>query len=117
MLTMPSPIVSYGNNANGYWMKYENGLMDVWSTQVVTTAISSAYGSGFASPQLSLTFSQTFTAVPDYVNIQGYVNSGYTATGRVNTVAAGSATYFLDRMTTNSGATYNVTYLARGRWK
>jgi hypothetical protein len=113
----------YGENANGAYVKYPNGVMDQWNAWQVdnhavdtTLGTSGLYVSNFASPPLDWTFPVPFVGeTPSGNSTAVYGTNATWATMRnltlvdvdIRCVATGSLV----------AGTVNVTARAIGRWK
>jgi hypothetical protein len=117
--TLQSNVVSArGNNANGQYIQYANGDMDVWGTLNITTDIASSYGSLYTTPLQTITFPQTFIATPDSCSLLAFTtNGGYTASVRGNTITSSTVSFFLDRTTSQTAQSFAVKFHAKGKWK
>ena len=110
-------IVEEGNNTNGAYRRWENGVLEMWGDYDRTTSINEKAGNLYASPVLSITFPiQSITRT----NINLTVTAGGAIWGHPWDSASGylrDFSYQLLAATAWSNASYHVSYYARGTWK
>lgn len=101
-----------GSNANGEWIKLENGLLVCWNPTVALTYLNST------TLQAIWTFPQTFVAAPSVApNLRGW---GAFVVGTPLALVAVDAAPLQYRAPTSSfvaGATATFSALAVGRWQ
>ena len=109
-------IVSSGSNANGNWIKFDNGTMICYKTVTASVAMTTAWGSLYEGKMGLGSWAQTFISDP-HVQVTNACPTGafiecYTTVP--TTTSAGEI--YLARV---SSATYDVTIFvfAIGKWK
>lgn len=113
-------IVETKIGSNYIYKKYNSGLMEIWMTTSVTTAISNAWGNGYINPS-PLTypdFPVAFTSTP-YVELMCLgdgTNGAWVMYHSIPTTTSPSK-YYLVRTATMESKTLKVQCHAIGRWK
>lgn len=115
-------IVDSGSNANGSYIKYSDGTMMCYKEVTGTVDISTAWGSLYASSDVSLgTWPENFYAKP-VVNAYGQAPSGTqymlctnATSDSTSTTNAGKVT--LIRPNSRTGVAYTIYVTAIGKWK
>jgi len=112
---MMSGIYDSGSNANGSWIRYSDGTMQVWFN--VTTSIGSA--TGLPSPILyegsyTWTFPQSFISLPSISSPTINAPSAHTVSGRI--WGTPSTTSAIIGGYASVAANYPITVSAIGKW-
>lgn len=111
-------IVESGSNTNGNWIKYIDGTMICYNTiSLNNIAVNTANGSMYISSTQTLgSFPQTFTSTPK-VTITPHAEAfGWVAQqDQASTTSVGRIT--MCRSTSSSSSSYEIDYIAIGRWK
>jgi hypothetical protein len=117
MISNNNDVIETGSNANGKYVKLNDGTLICFGLVNVTTAVNTVFGSLFRSAGQPVTFAAEF--VDANVSFAPYVNTAaailMTANGNVTTKTAASVV--LVSATSLSAATYSLSYMAIGRWK
>lgn len=120
--TQVSQIIESGSNANGNYVKYADGTMICYKTEIVTTALNKAWGSLYQAQDdviLLGNYAQTFLDVP---HIQATVNNKQNGSGAIIARIADSTTtsfggIVLLRPVSTQSVNYNIDLMAIGKWK
>lgn len=115
-------INSRGSNANGEWIRFEDGTQICW--HYLDTAVgNSANGALWVSPVLTWTFPAAFSVVPEFIaSIKSILTSGTnpvsvsrpTSSGVSGTTASTIAVWYAGSSATVST---RISVMAIGRWK
>lgn len=104
-----------GSNANGSWVRLENGLQVCWNRsalQVSNQAIGSVFRAANAD---TWTFPVVFTSTPVVVAVPSFGTTGDPIAFRLGAPSLTNVTYRL--MSANSPADARAELVAVGRWK
>ena len=116
VLSVGLGVYAQGHNANGYWIKYNDGLMKCWNTLSVTDGVTSAWGSGFISNPITWTYPVAFaTGFP--VLSGSLVNESNLVSIAGENVGLTTAAFRMIRYATLASATRSISVVAIGRWK
>ena len=108
-----TPILESGSNANGNWVKYEDGTMIQAGKSSVTHAANNATGNVFYSDSGATTYPLAFMETP--VVTVNMTDAGVMWAGRTY---GNSATLFrITVMASVSGSSGNIDWIAYGKWK
>lgn len=119
-LAWESQIPTAGSNGNGTWLKFNDGTMICSKKVSGTINISTGWGNGYTSGDISLgSWAETFTSTPE-IQITGQRGTGgmnfwLGAEQDVSTTSAGKIV--LLRFTSASNVNYILHITAIGRWK
>lgn len=114
--SMGSAIIERGSNANGEWVRWEDG------TQVCYATLSNITPSWIGAPgwitQENVTFPAAFISVPKILGqtLDGLVSSRATFVGNITATATG-AVISVRAISSDNQTGFSITYLAIGRWK
>lgn len=110
-------IVEQGSNTNGTYIKFANGTMICCKKHTFTTTTTSAWGSMFDSPSVSIgSLPATFKAVPTVTAVSTGANSCFLEGVRDTTTSSWGSMWICRPVSTNS-AQYVVDLIAIGMWK
>lgn len=118
-ITMRESIPVEVSGTDYRFLKYFNGTLELFGEVTVTTAISTANGSGYYNgSNLTITYptDEAFIDV-DYAIATVSPGTGGTATVRLGAATIAALTYLLDRMTSATSASYKIRYHIVGKWK
>lgn len=109
-----------GSNTNGYYAKFDSGLMICWKTVNVSSyAATTAWGSVYDGPTVNLgNWADTFKEDPAVYAYQSASTSSYLmleAIRSVSTTSAGTAVFWRPTSATSTGTV--ITVIGFGRWK
>lgn len=118
--TIPSgweEVEDTGSNANGNWIKYENGVMICWDSIVVDDqAISDSYGALYLGTRI-ISFPVEFKETPS-VSCSTFRYGTSASWGFVSTASKTAATLrALDVAPRATGTDCEIAWMAIGRWK
>lgn len=103
------PVIQFGSNANGRWVKYADGALECFHTLNVTTAAANTLASA------AWTFPVSPIAAPTVqATCSGYDTGQLVSVGVNSTTASGTTARM---MTGSSGVTLPVMLSMSGRWK
>jgi phage minor structural protein len=112
---------SYGSNTYGYWIKYPNGIMEIFQkVPVGDKAITTAWGSifGMGGQQSLPAFPVSFIEVPVVnISINSSNNNSIILIQNSAPTMSNPPSYELGRGTSGTAYSVTVSYQARGRWK
>ena len=112
-------IIESGSNANGSWIKYNDGTMIQYGKSITgTTAYTTAYGNGYYdNAEHTVTFPIEFYNDNVYVSSIAFVGFGLGGCS-MTTLTKTSFNYYMFsiRSYTFSSSPY-ITWIAIGRWK
>ena len=114
-LSSVSDVVDYGNNTNGYYLKFASGALICWKSVAYTGSVNTQAGALYESSNVELgNFPVAFIEEP--VISVDIVGLGFTEGARNATATSAGITNILR---TSSIANYsaNVKVLAIGKWK
>ena len=110
-------IVASGSNTNGRYIKFSDGTMICTKKHTFTTTTTSAWGSMFDSPSISIgALPANFTAVPTVTAVSTGANSCFLEGVRDTTTSTWGSMWICRPVSTNS-AQYVVDLIAIGTWK
>lgn len=110
-------VTETGSNANGNWIKYEDGTMICWNHMEVTDqAINNAYGSLYQGTR-TIYFPVEFVAVPS-VHCSLFHWGNGASWGCVNNASTAETTIRgIDIASRSTGTTCEISWIAIGKWK
>ena len=111
--------IDSGSNANGNYVKFADGTMICYGTDSVTATINTAWGNIYRSTTLvNATYPIAFTTTPSFEITMKAGNSAwlinYQASSNDKTA---SDSYTLSRPESKSSTTYQIQWIAIGKWK
>lgn len=113
-------ISEVGSNANGSYIKYEDGTLICYVTKSINFSFSSSqmWGSMWESDSTSLgTFPYTFYSTPT-ISVTNNSGAGGFIEGIQSTSTTSIGTTYMCRpLDTNTAQTYTLSIIAIGRWK
>lgn len=112
-----SDIYDTGSNTNGYWIRYNNGVMICWNRVTVTNqSLSNAYGNHYQGTR-QMTFPIEFAEVPT-ATCSEFLWGTSASWGSVSTVTKTAVTCRgIDLYNRASGTACRIAYIAIGYWK
>lgn len=109
-------IIERGNNANGEYIKFSNGIQICWKQVTFTNVSMQTWGSLYEATMLSLgNYASDFIYTP-YMFSQLYETDGYLEAIKGSTKSS-FGTINIGSPTDGTGRTYQVGLFAIGRWK
>ena len=111
-----TPILESGSNANGNWIKYEDGTLICYHSVVMTTETTTTEGSVFRTAGTHWTYPLAFISPPEFTG--GLIYSVYCWFGGGNgTNTTTTAFYAVYRGSAGTGFFPEVSLQAIGKWK
>lgn len=110
-------IIARGSNANGEWVRWEDGTQVCYATTGDITPSWSG-GTGVWLTNTGVIFPAAFISTPKVLSqmLDGLVGSRGTFVGLVNATTT-SVTLYVRAVSSNNETIFRITYLAIGRWK
>lgn len=112
-------IIESGSNSNGNWIKYSDGTMVCYGSRSFTNInMTTKWGVVYESATQNLgSFPQTFSQVPDYVDVHSKGGATvYPETIDATTATSIGRTYFW-RPLSSTSQSFTIYYYAIGKWK
>lgn len=117
-------IIESGSNDNGSWIKYSDGTMICRNTFTVQAIINKPAGGNwyYAQPNINKPFPQEFVGEYPQISIEtvnypdgsgdwGQIHMKYIDLTKISSVV------FKDTVSSDNSKTFNLSYIAIGRWK
>ena len=117
-------IIESGSNDDGSWVKYSDGTMICRNTFTVQAIINQPAGGNwyYAQPNINKSFPQEFVGEYPQISIEtvnypdgsgdwGQIHMKYIDLTKINSVV------FKDTVSSDNSKTFNLSYIAIGRWK
>lgn len=112
--TETTPIIESGSNANGNWIKYNDGTMICYGVYTNTLNITSLYEDIYYANTGTITFPVEFNAIPLLYSQTNLAGGGFTFYGNYTKT---SFTGYVWKIQSASNYNTRVHWLAIGKWK
>lgn len=110
-------ITESGSNANGEYIKFDDGTMICTSEKTLSLPITNTYGSIFSSSNTIIVFPATFIRPPSCSLSQKTATGGYSCWTSIIQTKTSLIEFSLTRGTSNSAESRTIGCIAVGRWK
>jgi len=116
--TLNAQKIESGSNANGVWIKYPDGtLVQYGATTIYTDTYYGTSGFMYASADKNITFPIPFVGAIPVVPQPGVSAAGSTGIGTLRSVPPTLTVFTANVFGTNIFTTYQLTWVAFGRYK